>query len=126
MIQYEMIHHVGLNVTDLERAKSFYRDVLGLTEIERPPFSFPGAWFGIGEHGQQLHLIVHQGETLRQGGIDTRDGHVALRIRDFDETKAWLDRHQIEYVESRHSIAGFPQLFVMDPDHNVIELNAKA
>lgn len=126
MIQYEMIHHTAVNVTDLEKSKAFYRDVLGLKEIERPPFDFPGAWFAIGESGQQLHLIVHSGETLRRGGIDTRDGHFALRVRNFEATREWLDRCGVEYVISRNSIAGFPQIFVLDPDRNVIELNAQS
>src|SRR5690606_38488003 len=62
-IQYEDIHHVSLTVTDLARSKTFYQEILGLREIERPAFNFEGAWFGIGSSGRQLHLIVHDGET---------------------------------------------------------------
>ncbi|MBO7748934.1 VOC family protein [Paenibacillus sp. MWE-103] len=124
MIRHEGIHHVSLIVTDLERAKRFYEDVIGLREIPRPAFDFPGAWYGIGEGGQQLHLIVHPGETLRGGGIDTRDGHFAIRVADFDETIAWLSEHGIEHRHNRNSITGFAQIFLTDPDRNIIELNA--
>src|SRR5689334_18735483 len=39
------IHHVSLTVTDLERSRRFYSEILSLREITRPPFNFPGAWF---------------------------------------------------------------------------------
>ncbi|CAM3929720.1 VOC family protein [Paenibacillus alkaliterrae] len=126
MIEHEGIHHVSLIVSDLEHAKAFYEDVLGLRQIERPPFDFPGAWYAIGEHGQQLHLIVHNGETARTRGIDTRDGHFAIRVRDYDRTISWLKHRKIEYKANPDSITGFAQIFIMDPDHNIIELNARS
>ncbi|WP_420819476.1 VOC family protein [Paenibacillus thalictri] len=120
-----MLHHVSIIVRELEPAKAFYRDVLLLKEIERPPFDFEGAWYGLGE-GQQLHLIVHDGETRRNGGIDTRDGHFALRVASYSKTLAWLDRCGVSYEARPHAKAGFPQIYVLDPDHNIIELNADA
>ncbi|WP_219835084.1 VOC family protein [Paenibacillus sp. R14(2021)] len=124
MIRHEGIHHVSLIVTDLGRAKRFYEEVIGLQPIVRPAFDFPGAWYAIGGSGEQLHLIVHAGEMGRSGGIDTRDGHFAIRVADFDETIAWLDRCGIEHRNNRNSITGFAQIFLLDPDHNIIELNA--
>ena len=44
-MKIEAIHHVSLGVTDLERSRQFYREILKLEEIARPPFGFPGAWF---------------------------------------------------------------------------------
>lgn len=123
-IRYEQLHHVSIVVTDLVRAKAFYRDVLGLSEMARPDFDFGGAWYAIGDAGQQLHLIVHDGETKRSGGIDTRDGHFALRVRSYSETLAWLDRCGVEYEARPRPKAGFAQIYVLDPDRNMIELNA--
>ncbi|TYP70143.1 VOC family protein [Paenibacillus methanolicus] len=117
-------HHVSIPVTDLARAKTFYREILGLKEIPRPPFDFPGAWFAIGENGQQLHLIVHDGETRRAGGIDTRDGHFALRVPEYEAAIDWLNEHGLKYRAKPDSITGFAQIFLLDPDHNIIELNA--
>src|SRR5579871_5700353 len=88
------LHHVALDVTDLERSRRFYRDVLGLQEIARPPFGFPGAWFQVGGPGHHVHLIVHEGATLRGSkGIDTRDIHFALRVRSFRAALAELSAH---------------------------------
>ncbi|HEV7687059.1 MAG TPA: VOC family protein, partial [Acidimicrobiia bacterium] len=40
----ERLDHVSIIVTDVERAKRFYAQVLGLAEIPRPQsFDFPGA-----------------------------------------------------------------------------------
>ncbi|WP_308637488.1 VOC family protein [Paenibacillus silvisoli] len=124
MIHHEGIHHVSLIVADIERAKTFYREVIGLQEIQRPAFDFPGAWYAVGSGGQQLHLLVHEGETKRGGGIDTRDGHFAIRVTDFDATIAWLTECGIEHRHNRNSITGFSQIFLLDPDRNIIELNA--
>ncbi|MDF2835679.1 MAG: glyoxalase, partial [Paenibacillus sp.] len=38
MILHESIHHASLIVTDLERSKAFYEQILGLRELERPAF----------------------------------------------------------------------------------------
>lgn len=124
MIQAEGIHHEGVVVTDLERAKTFYGEILGLKEIPRPNFQFPGAWFAIGD--QQIHLLVHpEGQTLRkQGGIDTRDGHLAIRVSSYTQAKQWLQERDIAFVDRPDSIAGFAQIYIVDPDDNVIELNA--
>ncbi|MEO8028611.1 MAG: VOC family protein, partial [Bryobacteraceae bacterium] len=57
------IHHVSLAVSNLEASKRFYREVLRLEEIARPPFAFAGAWFQVGS-SQQLHLIACDDPTL--------------------------------------------------------------
>jgi catechol 2,3-dioxygenase-like lactoylglutathione lyase family enzyme len=62
-LDIELLHHVALTTSDLERSRAFYRDILGLVEIERPPFSFPGAWFQVGD-SWQLRLIVHDRAAL--------------------------------------------------------------
>ncbi|MBD2869419.1 VOC family protein [Paenibacillus arenilitoris] len=124
MIRNEGLHHVSIIVSDLERSKSFYERVLGLREIERPPFGFPGAWYAVGGSGQQLHIIVHDGETKRAGGIDSRDGHFAVSVSDYGDAIDWLERHGIEYRANPNSMTGFAQIFMLDPDRNIIELNA--
>jgi glyoxylase I family protein len=124
LITYKGIHHVSLCVRDLERSKFFYMEMLGFTEIERPPFDFPGAWIAVGTGGQQLHLIVHEGQTLRQGDMDSRDGHFALRVGSYKGTLERLKQKGITYDARPQSKAGFPQIYVLDPDRNIIEFNA--
>jgi glyoxylase I family protein len=132
-MEINTIHHISLPVTDVERAKRFYRETLGLRELERPPFDFPGAWFQLGD--DQLHLIVHEGSTLRGAkGLDSRDVHFAVRVRSFRaalqslEAKGYredADDDLLKMKVSPHATAGFPQIYILDPDHNVIEINAE-
>ena len=117
------LHHVSIVVTDLERAKGFYTGVLGLRELERPAFDFPGAWYELGD--RQLHLIVHTNSRTLRGTteIDSRDGHFALRVTDYDATLAHLKAHGIEVRERPVNVTPWSQLYVTDPDGNVVELN---
>jgi len=132
MIEISGLHHVSLAVTNLERSKAFYRDVLSLREMERPAFEFAGAWFALGD--RQLHLIVHDKPTLRTRGIDSHDVHFAVRVTSYHETVAFLEargyssdaRDEAKRLrENKWGKAGFPQVFILDPDRHVIELNAE-
>jgi len=50
------IDHVSVIITDCERSRRFYREVLGLREIPKPKsFDFVALWFELGN--QQLHLL---------------------------------------------------------------------
>jgi catechol 2,3-dioxygenase-like lactoylglutathione lyase family enzyme len=124
-IVVETLHHVSLVVTHLAAAKVFYGDVLGLPELPRPPFDFDGAWYAIGD--RQLHLIVHPtAKTLRgTTSIDSRDGHFALRVDDYDKTLAYLRSRGVTVRENRENVTPWAQLQITDPDGNVIELNVE-
>ncbi len=123
VIEYKGLHHVSLTVTNLEKAKHFYGNILCLKEIQRPNFDFPGAWYEIEE--QQLHLIVHPtSQTIRQDKrLSSREGHFALRVKDYDATLNWLKSKDVELLEKPKSMSGFAQIFCADPDGNLIELN---
>jgi catechol 2,3-dioxygenase-like lactoylglutathione lyase family enzyme len=124
VIAIESLHHVGICVTDLERAKEFYGGVLGLRELARPPFDFGGAWYHVGD--RQLHLIVHPPTRTLRGtrAIDPRDGHLAIRVRSYDETLRYLRSRGIECHESPRNPTPWAQIYVTDPDGNVLEFNA--
>ncbi|HEX6047654.1 MAG TPA: VOC family protein [Gemmatimonadaceae bacterium] len=128
------LHHVSLPVSDLERAKHFYETVLGLEPIPRPPFDFDGAWYRAGD--RDVHLIVADRKaTLRTGkGIDSHDVHFALRVANLEDALTHLERHgYTRDARDKHQRirvqlagkAGFPQIHLLDPDGNVVELNAE-
>ena len=125
VIQYESLHHVSLTVTDLDRAKNFYTNILCLKEIQRPDFDFPGAWYEV--EGQQLHLIVFpSAQTFRQDKhVSSDEGHFALRVKDYEATLNWLKSKDVELLEKPDSISGFAQIFCADPDGNLIELHVE-
>ncbi|TFE67243.1 lactoylglutathione lyase [Methylacidiphilum sp. Yel] len=135
MVAMEAIHHVTLPVKDLERSIRFYTEVLGLKQIARPPFSFPGAWFEVGN--QQLHLTVLSSPlpNTESPWIDTKARHVAFRVKNIMEALTWLKG--MGYSEEQtdpafrlkinlNSVAGFPQIFLLDPDGHLLEINSES
>lgn len=125
MFEIETIHHVSLNVTDLARARRFYGDLLGFPEIERPAFDFEGAWYQVGD--RQLHLIVHDpARTLRgTNEVDSRDGHFAIRVKSYEQTRDYLVSLGLRLKDNPVNKTPWSQVFVTDPDGNVIEFNAE-
>ncbi len=132
MLELECLHHVAISVSDLARAKQFYGDVLGLEEIARPNFPFDGAWYRVGN--QEVHLIVSRDPTFRAGkGVTLEDIHFALRVRSYRAALAHLESKGCRETKDEpgrsmrvnpSSVTGYPQIHVLDPDRNVIEINA--
>lgn len=129
------LHHVLVPVTNLDRAKAFYGELLGFPEVARPDFEYPGAWYRFA-NGQEFHLIVYPYSTLRGSkNLDDRDVHFAFRVSDFEATVERLraagykedaaDNAGDKMVVRPRSSRGYSQVYVLDPDRNVIELNAE-
>jgi catechol 2,3-dioxygenase-like lactoylglutathione lyase family enzyme len=133
MLAVDMLHHVAISVSDLARAKEFYGSVLGLREIARPAFPFDGAWYSVGH--QEVHLIVSRDPTFRTGkGVTLEDCHFALRVKSFRAALAYLQSRGLRETPDEpgrsmrvnvSSVTGYPQIHVLDPDRNVIEINAE-
>ena len=113
------VHHVSINVDDVDTARSFYMGTLGLTERgDRPDFGFPGAWLDAG--GQQVHLIG--GEPPAAKGQ-----HFALHVEDIDATIAELRGKGVQVSDSIPvGSTGNFQAFLNDPAGNQIELHQPA
>ena len=123
MMTFETVHHVALTVTDLSRARSFYGGILGLKEIPRPAFPFDGAWYQVGD--RDIHLIVVSDPSLNRGRkLDMANGHLALRVTNFAQARAHLESAGVQMRVSIGGPTGFPQIHIMDPDGNIVEINA--
>ena len=135
MFRIETLHHVSVPVRNLDESMRFYEEVLGLARIERPPFGFGGAWYQLGD--RQLHLICDEKvkATFREAKrLDSRDVHFAIRVASYRETRDYLrskgyhkdaDDELMEMKESPDNPTNWRQLYIMDPNRNVIELNAE-
>src|SRR5918999_1297728 len=133
MLDLEVLHHVAIPVSDLARAKAFYGGVLGLEEIARPAFPFDGAWYRVAD--REVHLIVSRDPTFREGkGVVMEDGHLALRVKSFRAALAHLesmgfrnggDEPGRSMRINAASVTGYPQIHLLDPDRNVVEINAE-
>jgi glyoxylase I family protein len=106
------LDHAAVRITDLGRSREFYEGLLGLRQAARPDLGFPGAWYDVG--GGQLHLI-QQGKIFDD--IDPTDSHLALAVDSLADVRRTLEARGIPYRDF-----GGPQLWIRDPDGNVIEL----
>lgn len=114
------VHHVSFAVRDLEKSRAFYQDLLGLEPIERPDIGLPGAWYAAGNG--QVHLIeTPPGAQVGEppGSLTPLANHCAFAIDDYAATLAFLKDRGIETFQTKPEIG---QLWVRDPDGNVIEL----
>ncbi len=114
------VHHVSFSVQDLEASRRFYGEVLGLTEIERPDLGFPGAWYRAGD--AEVHLLeAREGIDLGRppGKVMPLANHSAFAIESYEGTLRHLEAHGVEVVATSPEIG---QMWIGDPDGNVIEL----
>lgn len=114
------IHHVSFIVKNLEKALTFYTDVLNLAcSPDRPDMPFRGAWLSIGK-SQQIHLL----ELENPDSIDDRpvhggkDRHAAFIVDDFSGLIHRLEDGSFTYTLSR---SGRNALFTRDFDGNTLE-----
>lgn len=114
--------HVALPTTDAVRGERFYCDLLGFHTVPRPSFSFDGRWLVHDAVGVMLHLIHNDDRPAENEVLNTRHGHFALRCPDIDTAIDVFREQGIEYVERRLPDYGYRQVFVQDPDGNVLEL----
>jgi glyoxylase I family protein len=110
------LHHVAINVHDVDDAVRFYTEVLGFEKVDtRPDFGFDGAWLQAGTN--QVHLL-----GVPDAVIDRRQ-HYALRV---DDAEAWarhIESKGVKCARSDHVPGAGRQVFLKDPSGNRIELN---
>ncbi|MCA8949256.1 MAG: VOC family protein [Planctomycetes bacterium] len=114
------IHHVNVNVDDLDAAIVFYRDVIGLPLDVTPDQGFRSQFFRIGRD-QQIHMNeiadVHQFR-----------GHFCLVAPDFvgvfRRAKAADAIDLKPWGRVRRLPSGAMQMFVRDPAGNLVEIGS--
>jgi len=111
-IRARRLDHTSVRISDLERSRAFYEALLGLRHASRPDLGVPGVWYDLS--GAQLHLI--QAPKVIDG-IDPTDAHFALEVESLADVRRVLDERRVPYLA-----LGDTQLWVRDPDGNVVEL----
>lgn len=108
------IDHASVIITDVERSRRFYRDVLGLKEIPKPrTFDFTVLWFDLGN--MHVHLLLKdKADTLSPR-------HFALRVADVAAARQWFAARGVR-TEETTPIPGADRFFIHDPDGNRIEI----
>lgn len=127
-IRVKNINHVTLVVGDLERSKAFYCGLLGMQEVPRPNFSFPGKWFQAGP--SQVHLILaHEGSapagSPTPGGTASagRATHFAFEVSDAAAAYDFLKSRGANLRgDPKFRPDGYLQVFLQDPDGYIVEV----
>lgn len=121
MLPFERVSHVSIAVSDLAKARAFYGGIIGLRELPRPDFGFPGAWYDLGG-GLQLHIIVNGGWSFRPlVRFDIKAPHFALSVGDADDLYRRLSARGEPFDDVRLEGTGMRQLFLHDQDGNMVE-----
>lgn len=125
-----LLQHYTIEPADLERAKDFYCDVLGLEVGERPAMGFPGYWLYSGG-AATVHLLGARqpAEGIVMRGPDTtfdntgRLDHIAFAATDIEEVRERLRARNTAFREQTFPEFGLTQIFLHDPDGVAVELN---
>jgi glyoxylase I family protein len=130
-------HHVGVVVTDLEEAVSFYRDTLGFEVVEEFRLEEKGIGTAIGVDGvagdfvhmdagsTRLELIEYEptGEDGRAGAINDRGAkHLGFAVEDIEAFYNDLPAEADPVSEPQQIDIGIDILFFRDPDGNFVEV----
>lgn len=109
------VHHVSINVSDLDETVAFYSDTIGLDVLPRPDTIGPGVWLGCPD-GREVHLILRDVP-------DNLGQHWAFEVDDVDEVSSVLSEAGRK-VSKASEIEGIcRQVFCRDPSGNLVEFN---
>jgi catechol 2,3-dioxygenase-like lactoylglutathione lyase family enzyme len=129
------LDHCAIRTARLEETRRFYVEALGLEVGPRPPLTLPGYWLyaggrpivhlmEIGTHyetdvfGQPMHGL----RGPEGPGVD----HLAFRVSGLSVLRERLAALGIPYRELAMPAADLHQVFVVDPNGVITELNFQA
>jgi catechol 2,3-dioxygenase-like lactoylglutathione lyase family enzyme len=105
----------------LDELCAFYRDVVGLTVGERPPFRRFGYWLYAGPRAV-LHLGEADANESCATGVEGTFNHASFACTHRPEFERRLAGRDIPYRTARVPLTGQVQLFFRDPAGNGVEL----
>ena len=111
-MEKRVLDHAAVRIADLARSRKFYEGLLGLEQVQRPDFGFPGAWYGLGP--SQLHLIEREPSAMT--GPDPTSAHFAISVDDLAGVRQRLLDAGLDIVEFGD------QMWVRDPDGYTVEI----
>jgi lactoylglutathione lyase len=114
------LHHVNVNVDDLDVAVAFYRDIVGLPLDPTPDQGFRSQFFRIGSD-QQIHMNeIADSHQFR--------GHFCILAPDFPAVFRRAKQAGVIDVKPwgrvRKLPSGAMQMFLRDPSGNLVEIGS--
>jgi catechol 2,3-dioxygenase-like lactoylglutathione lyase family enzyme len=128
-VRVEALDHVNIITADVEGSAQFYAELLGLEPRDGPaPLTHDNARWLYDEAGRAI-LHINSLDCPRQYAREIRPGptgalhHVALRCTGYEEIRARLTRRGLEHRLNEVPAVGLKQIFVLDPNEVLLELN---
>jgi catechol 2,3-dioxygenase-like lactoylglutathione lyase family enzyme len=113
---FDRLHHVQLAMPRGQEAaaRAFFVDVLGMTEIQKPPVlaARGGAWFRAGD--VELHLGVDD------AFVPAAKAHPGFAVNDLDDLVARLAAAG-QHLQWDAELPGFRRIYASDPFGNRLE-----
>jgi methylmalonyl-CoA/ethylmalonyl-CoA epimerase len=115
-VHLDIVGQIAVTVTDLERSRSFYRDVLGMK------FLFDAGQMAFFQC-RAVRLMIGAATRPMQPGSTI----LYFRVADIHATHAALAAKGVEFLDRPHLVARMPDhdlwiAFLTDPDQNQIGL----
>lgn len=127
-MELDGIHHIGVNVRDLDRAEAFYTEVLGFRVAERYAESIRHLMLDTGAAG--LHLFETPGLEMADA-LHTlgEDGYLHIAFgttrERFDTVLVELKRHGVAF-RGPLVLGKGESVYFRDPDGNHLEIRCPA
>jgi catechol 2,3-dioxygenase-like lactoylglutathione lyase family enzyme len=121
------LFHVAIKTGDLQATRRFYTEVIGLAEVDRPDFGYPGAWLACPQPGGAAIIHIYAGgpafgpSGVAPSGSAAID-HLSLSCSGFGAYRARFIQHGLEWREFLVPGTSLWQLFVYDPSGVQLEL----
>ena len=131
MINIEQFDHVGIRITDRERAVKYYESLGFKIEVE---VDFDAVLVMKNSNGVEINLIVNgvdlnQGKNILMDVPEKHTGftHIALRVESIVETLKTLEKENITISQGPVTFGrdGHVSIFLRDPDRNTLELRGR-
>jgi catechol 2,3-dioxygenase-like lactoylglutathione lyase family enzyme len=117
-----LLEHINIRTTRLQETVRFYVEVLGLQRGDYPGKTVPGAWIYDAQGVPVVHIVATLPRPLSSlNGTGVID-HVAFAAVDYDAFVHRIKGLNLPY-RTRDAMAGLRQIYVIDPNDVLIELN---
>jgi methylmalonyl-CoA/ethylmalonyl-CoA epimerase len=113
-VHFDKVGQIAITVRDLERAKAFYRDTLGMK------FLFDAGHLCFLQCGDIRFMIGTSEEAVGSSGT-----MVYFKVDDLERTHAVLTERGVKFHQEPHLVAKMPDhdlwmAFLKDPDENML------
>lgn len=121
------LFHLAIKTANLDATRAFWTGVIGLREITRPDFGYPGAWLACGQPGGQAIIHVYAGGPALgpSGQVPSGTGaidHVSLACSGYHAYVARFRAARLDWREFLVPGTTLWQLFVYDSSGVQLEL----